>query len=153
MKISLIALFILIAASNPGRAETVTVITKQNAIRTSCKFFSPVKATVRYNDTLEVISKEGDWFQVAFKGVNGCIHKSAVQKKSLSLSKLTGSQGKSASGDEVALAGKGFNPQVESAYRKNNPGLNFNAVDRVENSGVTDSELAQFIQKGKLNLP
>lgn len=153
MKLPIIALFMIIVASTSLRAETVTVITKQNAIRTSCRFFSPVNTTVRYNDVLEVVSKEGDWFQVGFKGVKGCIHKSAVQKKSLSLAKLTGSQGKGTSGEEVALAGKGFNPQVEAAYKTKNPGLNFAAVNRVENYGVSDSELMQFIQKGKLNLP
>jgi hypothetical protein len=102
---------------------------------------------------LEVVSKEGDWFQVTFKGVEGCIHKSAVQKKSLSLSKLTGSQGKGTSGEEVALAGKGFNPQVEAAYKNKNPELNFGAVDRVESYKISDSELMQFIQKGELSLP
>ncbi|MGH7806476.1 MAG: hypothetical protein ACRENT_00090 [Thermodesulfobacteriota bacterium] len=153
MKPPIIALFILIAASTSLSAETVTVITRQNAIRTSCKFFSPVKATVNYNDVLEVVSKDGDWFQVTFRGVQGCIHKSAVQKKSFSLSKLTGSQAKGASGDEVALAGKGFNPQVEAAYKSRNPELNFGAVDRVESYKIPDSEFMQFIQKGKLNLP
>jgi hypothetical protein len=153
MKLLIIALFMIIAASTPVRAETVTVITKQNAIRTSCKFFSPVKATVGYDDVLEVVSKEGDWFHVTFKGVEGCIHKSAVQKKSLSLSKLTGSQGKGTSGEEVALAGKGFNPQVEAAYKNKNPELNFGAVDRVESYKISDSELMQFIQKGELSLP
>lgn len=153
MKPPIIALFILIAASTSLSAETVTVITRQNAIRTSCKFFSPVKATVNYNDVLEVVSKDGDWFQVTFRGVQGCIHKSAVQKKSLSLSKLTGSQAKGASGDEVALAGKGFNPQVEAAYKSRNPELNFGAVDRVESYKISDGELMQFIQKGELRLP
>ena len=153
MRLSVISFFILIVTSVSLHAETATVITKQNAIRTSCKFFSPVKATVRYNDMLEIISKEGDWFQVRFKGVQGCIHKSAIQKKSLSLAKLTGSQGKGTSGDEVALAGKGFNPQVEAAYKNKNPELNFSAVDRVESYRISDSEIMQFIQKGKLNLP
>lgn len=153
MKLFIIVLLMITAASTSIRAETVTVITKQNAIRTSCKFFSPVKATVHYNDVLEVVSKEGDWFQVTFKGVQGCIHKSAIQKKSLSLSKLTGSQGKGTSGEEVALAGKGFNPQVEAAYKNKNPELNFGAVDRVESYKIPDSELMQFIQKGKLSLP
>ncbi|MBI2485447.1 MAG: hypothetical protein HYW01_00505 [Deltaproteobacteria bacterium] len=153
MKLFIIVLLMITAASTSVRAETVTVITKQNAIRTSCKFFSPVKATVHYNDVLEVVSKEGDWFQVTFKGVQGCIHKSAIQKKSLSLSKLTGSQGKGTSGEEVALAGKGFNPQVEAAYKNKNPELNFGAVDRVESYKIPDSELMQFIQKGKLSLP
>jgi replication initiation and membrane attachment protein DnaB len=142
----------VIASANSASAETVTVITKQNAIRESCKFFSPVKATVHYNDVLDVISQSGEWYQVSFKGTQGCIHKSAVEKKSISLSKISGSESQSTSGDEVALAGKGFNPQVESAYKRANPGLNFQAVNTIENYRVSENKLINFIQGGKLNL-
>jgi replication initiation and membrane attachment protein DnaB len=153
--ISLIFFFSLIIFITSGKyvnAETVTVITKQNAIRESCKFFSPVKATVQYNDVLDVISQSGEWYQVSYRGIQGCIHKSAVEKKSISLSKISGSGSQSTSGDEVALAGKGFNPQVETAYKRANPGLNFQAVNTIENYRVPENKLINFIQGGKLNL-
>jgi hypothetical protein len=153
MRLFFISLLLVISASVPLHAETATVITKQNAIRGSCKFFSPVKATVRYGDALEVVSQEGDWFHVKFNGVQGCIHKSAIQKQSFSITKLGLSGKGSASGEEVALAGKGFNPQVEAEYRAENPELNFGAVDRIESDTVSDSELEDFIEDGKLNLP
>src|SRR5919109_3748015 len=124
-------LFMAVSSVSLG-AETATVITKENAIRETCRFFAPVKATVHYGDALEVVSQEGDWFQVNFRGVQGCIHKSAISKKSFSLSKITGSQKQSTSGQEVALAGKGFNPQVESAYRSQNPQLKFGEVNSIE---------------------
>lgn len=152
MKLPFISLFIIIATTVSLHAETATVITKQTAIRESCRFFSPVKTTVHYNDVLEIISKEGDWYKVKFKGIQGCIHKSAVEKKSISLSNLVGSEKQSSSGEEVALAGKGFNPQVETLYKKENPSLNFRAVDRVESYKTSESKLIQFIQSGKLNL-
>ncbi len=136
-------------------AETATVITKENAIRESCRFFAPVRVTVHYGDSLEVVLQEGDWFQVEFRGVQGCIHKSAISKKSFSLSKLnpTGSQKQSTSGQEVALAGKGFNPQVEAEYRNKNPQLNFGEVNRIEGYKVPESNLRDFIRNGRLNLP
>ena len=152
MKLFFIGLLLVISASAPLHAETANVMTKQNAIRESCKFFSPVKAAVRYGDALEVVSQEGDWFHVKFRGVQGCIHKSAIQKQSFSLTKLVGAGEGSASGDEVALAGKGFNPQVEAEYKTNNPELNYGAVDRIEGNTVSDGELEDFIQDGKLNL-
>lgn len=110
MKLYLVGFLILISTPVSSHAETLTVITKQNAIRTSCQFFAPVKAMVYYNDVLEVTSKQGDWYQVKFKGLPGCIHKSAVDKKSFALSKLTGSPGQAASSGEVALAGKAGAP-------------------------------------------
>lgn len=153
MKLYLIGLLILVSAPVSSHAETLTVITKQNAIRTSCQFFAPVKAMVYYNDVLEVTSKQGDWYQVKFKGLPGCIHKSAVDKKSFTLNKFTGSQGQTAASGEVALAGKGFNPQVEAAYKKSNPGLNYTAVNRVEGYTVSDKQVLQFIQTGRLTPP
>ena len=152
MRLFFISFILIISTAVSLHAETATVITKQSAIRESCRFFSPVKATVHYNDVLEVISKEGDWYKVKFKGVEGCIHKSSIEKKSVSLSNLVGSEKQSTSGEEVALAGNGFNPQVEAAYQKENPSLNFRAVDRVESYDTSESKLIQFIQSGKLNL-
>lgn len=148
----LIILFLFLISPTLVYAQTLTVITKQNAIRESCRFFSPIKKTVVYNDVLEVTSQQGEWYLVNFKGVQGCIHKSAVEKKSVSLTNLGSSGGQSASGDEVALAGKGFNPQVEASYKTQNPNLNFQAVNRIENYNVSENELMNFIESGKLNL-
>ncbi len=150
MRIVIFLIFIFVSPISLY-AQTLTVITKQNAIRESCRFFSPIKETVVYNDVLEVTSQQGEWYLVKFNGIQGCIHKSAVEKKSVSLTNLGSSGGQSASGDEVALAGKGFNPQVESEYKSENPSLNFNAVDEVEKYKVTETKLLNFIQKGKLN--
>jgi len=153
-RLFIIILFMAVSSVSLG-TETVTVVTKENAIRESCRFFSPVKATVHYGDTLEVVSQEGDWFRVKFRSTQGCIHKSAISKKSFSLSELnvTGSQKQSPSGQEVALAGKGFNPQVEAAYRNQNPQLKFGEVNAIEGYKVFESRLIEFIRIGKLNLP
>ena len=140
------------ALAKAVNAENLTVITKQNALRQSCKFFAPIKATVHYNDVLEVISQSGDWYQVSYRGVQGCIHKSAVEKKSISLGSLDISGGSSTSGEEIALGGKGFNPQVEAAYARENPGLNFQAINKVESYEVSDDKLINFIENGRLSL-
>lgn len=142
----------VIAPAKSVNAETLTVITKQNALRESCKFFAPIKTTVHYNDVLDVISQSGDWYQVSFKGIQGCVHKSAVKKNSISLSNISGTGSQSASSEEVALAGKGFNPQVEAAYARENPGVNFQAINRIENYNVSENELINFIQGGRLNI-
>jgi hypothetical protein len=140
------------ALAKSANAETLTVITKQNALRESCKFFAPITATVHYNDVLEVITQSGDWYRVTYSGIHGCIHRSAVEKKSVSFGSLDLSGGQSTSGEEIALGGKGFNPQVEAAYARENPGLNFQAIGRVETYKVSEDKLIKFIQSGKLNL-
>ncbi len=55
-----------------------------------------------------------------------------------------------ASAEEVALAGKGFNKQVEEKYKANNPSVNFIAVDRMLKLKVTPRQLKSFLEKGKL---
>jgi hypothetical protein len=142
-----------IAVTTAVAAQTVRVITKENAIRSSCRFFAPVVATVQYNDRLEVLSLEGDWMKVRFDGVEGCIHKSAVEQQKVTLSDLDLGGGSSATEDEVALAGKGFNPQVEEAYRDENPELRFETVDRIEARTLTEGQHVVFIEEGRLNLP
>lgn len=145
-------LSLLVLTTSLAAAETARVVTKENAIRADAKFFAPVKATVRYQDTLTVIARRGDWFQVKFRGVEGFIHKSALEEKSFSLGSLSGKKG-GASSDEVALAGKGFNPQVEASYREGHPELDFRSVDQVGRYQVPTAELENFIVTGGLNQP
>jgi hypothetical protein len=154
MKTWLISFVIVITVAASAYAEPATVIVKENAIRESCKFFAPVKAMIHAGNVLEIVSQDGDWFQVKFNNVQGCVHKSVVQTKSVSLSKkLIGSEKQSASGEEVALAGKGFNPQVEAAYKSKNPKLNFQAVDAIGGYTVAENKVQEFIASGKLNTP
>ena len=153
-KIKMIGFVILFVISSVSlMAETVSVITKENAIRTSCRFFAPVVAVVYYNDKLEVISQQGDWFRVKYNEFEGCIHKSAVKKQTFTLAELGSGKSKSTSEDEVALAGKGFNPEIEEEYKKENPELNFKLVDTIEELDIPEDKHINFIEEGELNLP
>ena len=143
---------IIIFSAGFSHAETVRVATKENAIREDCRFLAPVKGRVQYGDELEVTAKEGDWIKVRLKSIKGCIHKSAVTDKQVKISDVP-SRGYSASGDEVALAGKGFNPEVEKAYKNKHPELDFNAVNSIEEYKVPEEALKTFIQGGDLKQP
>lgn len=133
-------------------AESARVVTRENAIRSECRFFAPVKVKVRYNDRLTILGQKGDWFLVSFRGVKGCIHKSALEQKSFRLSSLIGTGG-GATSEEVSLAGKGFNPQVESAYKGKHPNLDFRTVDIIEGFKVPPAELEKFLKEGGLTTP
>ncbi len=133
-------------------AETVTVITKDNAIREYAKFFAPIKANVRYNDRLEVLSTQGDWYKVKHGPSVGYIHKSAVQDRVVSSASYSGKRS-SVSESEAALAGKGFNPQVEASYKGRHPEMKFYLVDKIERYPVPEREVAHFITNGGLRQP
>jgi len=63
---------------------------------------------------------------------------------------ITGTPVKQTSSDEVALAGKGFTPEVESGYRAKHPEMNFAQVDKVETFKVDPAALQTFIKEGDL---
>ncbi len=144
-----------LAVPSQADARTVRVVTRENAVREQCRFFAPVKAKVSYGDALEVLSEEGDWFMVKFEEQEGCIHKSAVTEKKLKRKKKKTGTAKAgtATEEEVALAGKGFNPQVEKRYREEHPDAEFATVDYIEGIDVPEEALLEFIESGGLKQP
>ncbi|MCX8027977.1 MAG: hypothetical protein N3A62_09025 [Thermodesulfovibrionales bacterium] len=151
-RISLITILILLLPSF-AFAETMRVITKENYLRDGCRFFAPVKTNLKYGDPLEIISQEGDWYKARFKGVSGCIHKTAVDQKTVQPTTGFASGRQTATEQEVALAGKGFTPEVESAFRRKHPEMRFNLVDAIERYKTDEKRVADFIRMGGLVQP
>jgi hypothetical protein len=152
MKTAILSMLIVFMLSLVATAETVKVTTRENAVRGECRFFAPVKLKVSLGDELTVKGRKGDWIQVGTKGINGCIHKSAVESRNFAASgRKTGGDG--ASSDEVSLAGKGFNPQVEASYRKSGKNLNYAAVDEIAKFTTSEKSLETFVQQGGLKQP
>jgi hypothetical protein len=152
MKKLLISITLLSVTCLSVAAETIQVTTRENAVRGDCRFFAPVKLKVSLGDRLTVSGRKGDWYLVSARGVNGCIHKSAVEDRSFSSSGRGASEG-GAAADEVSLAGKGFNPQVEAGYRKSNKNLNYAAVDEIGRIQVNEKALESFVLQGGLIQP
>ena len=63
---------------------------------------------------------------------------------------ITGTPVKQSSSDEVALAGKGFTPEVETGYRAKHPEMDFAQVDKIETFKVDPAALQAFIKEGDL---
>ena len=63
---------------------------------------------------------------------------------------ITGTPVQQTSSDEVALAGKGFTPEVETGYRSKHPEMDFAQVDKIENFKVDPAALQAFIKEGDL---
>jgi hypothetical protein len=152
MKTSLIFILLSSLFCLTAAAETVQVTTRENAVRGDCRFFAPVKLKVALGDRLTVSGRKGDWYLVSAKGVNGCIHKSAVEARTFSASGR-GAAGSGTSADEVSLAGKGFNSQVEAGYRKSGKNLNYAAVDEIMKFTVSEKSLESFVLQGGLVQP
>ncbi len=137
-----------------GQAETLRVERPDTQLYGSPGFAGPSLGTLPVGAEVTVRSRSGDWVQVDYQGKTGWVHKMAFpQAKGPGLGLpglLTGGPVRETKSDEVALAGKGFTPEVEAAYRQKNPGMNYAAVDQVESFQVGSGQLASFIREGGL---
>ena len=140
---------LLFAGAAYAAAETVTVIVKKTSVRRDRQFYAATIAEAELGDAFTVLAREKGWVKVGTKSGEGWLHESAVTAKKVVASSQGPSGGKVDAGD-VALAGKGFNPQVESEYRKKNPQADFAAVDRMEKLGASEKAVAAFLSDGNL---
>lgn len=145
----IIIVVLFIAATVGAALEVMSVQVKNDQLRSSPSFLAAPVAPVAYCDQVEVLQQQGDWMEVnAPAAKKGWIHQSALTKKKLSM----GAGGKNpqlgASGDEVALAGKGFNADVERKYRTDHRSADFTWVDRMELMNVSPEEMVTFLKDG-----
>jgi len=152
-KKSLVLFLVLVAAILVGllMAETLVVKVQTTAVRKSPKFYAAVVKTLKAGDRVEKISVQNDWLQVKTSdGLTGWLHSSAVQSGKVSLIASDQSLKTGASTTEVALAAKGFNKQVEDAYRAQRKDLDYTWVDKMLRIKISEAELEQFLKQGRL---
>lgn len=142
----------LALAAAAVRAAQMSVQVQNGVLRDKASFLGKPVGNVAYGDRVDVLASQGDWRQVrAASGAAGWIHGSALDSKRVALSAASGGDVRlAASTDEVALAGKGFSQEVETAYKKQNRSLDYAWVDRMATFKVTDAEALRFLQEGGL---
>jgi hypothetical protein len=147
-----LALVFLVPALAWG--EVLKVTQPNQSLYPDPDFASTPVASVPVGATVNVEHQAGDWYKVEYQGKTGWINRQAFpapQKSKFSLPGLLfGTPVKQTSSDEVALAGKGFTPEVESSYRSKHPEMNFAQVDKVESYRVNPATLQAFIKEGDL---
>jgi hypothetical protein len=127
----------------------ITVMVKESKLRATPASYAKPVGTVSYGQKLEVLESKDDWHRVTVAGTTGWLHRSAVTTKKVDVGKSASVGTSKVSSDEVTLAGKGFNPQVESEYKKRHPGSNFAAVDEMEKLKVSEDEVRRFVEAGQ----
>lgn len=148
--ILLVAVGVLLSAAAVAQSKTLSVQVKQAAVRSTPSFLGKIAATLNYGDQVTVLTTQSGWVQVSLRdGTQGWLHSSEVTEKQIALK--TGSDVSSgASSSEVALAGKGFNEQVEQEYKSENE-LDYSGVDAMEKIDYSPEELVRFLQDGHLS--
>ena len=133
--------------------QRMSVQVQDGKLRDDPSFLGKIIGTVAYGDAVTVIRQQDPWFFVSIRTgqLTGWIHSSALTEKEIVLRAGDANVQKTASQREIALAGKGFNPEVEKEYKKRNPNLDFEEIDRMERIVVSDEEIRQFMKEGKLS--
>ena len=97
--------------------------------------------------------EKGAWTKVGLPGksIKGWMHASALTKKKIVLNPGDDDVEEAASNNEIALAGKGFNNEVEKEFRTKNKNLNYAEVDKMEKIVVSQGKIQRFLKTGALS--
>lgn len=145
-KTRILALLAFAGLPAAALAATVTVLVSETAVRKKPQFYAPSAGTARLGQSFDAEGPENGWYKVDGK-LDGYIHASAVTAKK---TKVSGdSVGGGASAEEVTLAGKGFNAQVEKSYAKDGK-ADFAGVNAMEKRGYAEAAVLQFMREGGL---
>jgi hypothetical protein len=150
-----LGLFLVLLIPGTGWGEVLKVAQPNQSLYPDPDFGSTPVASLPEGAELNVERQAGDWYKVEYQGTVGWINRQAFGQpqtgSKLNLPGLLfGKPVKETSSDEVALAGKGFTPEVENSYRSKHPEMNFAQVDRIETFTVPPAKLQAFIKEGDL---
>ena len=116
--------------------QTVTV-------KDSAGFFGKDLGNLSLGDAVRLIKEDGKWSQIQAGNVTGWVASVSLSARRIVAPNTT------VTASEVAMAGKGFSPDMEMEYKKN--GLDYSMVDSMERVTVPTGDLLRFITEGRLS--
>ena len=144
--------FLMASTTAADAMKMMSVQVKQGEVRATPYFLGKIVATLSYGDRVEVLGSRESWFHVSFKGkgVTGWMHASALSEKRILLKAGGADAQVAASSGELALAGKGFNADVEAEFKARNRNIDFSWIDRMQAMKVPPERIAAFLQEAGL---
>ncbi len=132
--------------------QMMSVQVRDAPVRSSPSFLGAVVATLPYGRRVAARVEPNGWARVALPGGGGqgWLHASALTPKTIKMQAGAADVARHATSDEVALAGKGFNRQVENAYQAQNPNLDYGWIDRMAGIAVSPDQMRHFMREGNL---
>jgi hypothetical protein len=127
----------------------VTVLVQETQVRRQPKFYAAPAGKASLGDKFESQGVKDGWHKVEGK-LSGYIHESALTAKKVRLGAASSVGAGEASAEEITLAGKGFNAQVEKSYSQKHAGANFAGVNAMERRSAREPELMDFARTGAL---
>jgi uncharacterized protein YgiM (DUF1202 family) len=154
-RLLLCAVLGVLAAASVSAADqkVMSVTVKQTEVRATAGYLGKVLGVLAYGDKVTVLDQPADskgWVKVLGpdKKLTGWMNLSALTTKDVKIASTAGVQQQASSGD-VALAGKGFNSDVEAKYKEEQK-LDYTWVDRMQAFQAAPEQVASFLQQGGL---
>jgi hypothetical protein len=155
MKKNLVFLCLVLFAGGIAAAQTVAggtlyVAVKTVTLKASTGSFAANKGTLNYGDKVTVIRIDGRFAEIKSAANSSLTGWTATAN--LSAKQVVAGNSNTASAREVALAGKGFNQEVENSYKNQKNNLNYADVDKVETITISEADLKKFLEDGRLKM-
>jgi len=131
-------------------SDVMSVQQKEGKLREKPSFLGKISKKLPYGTKVTVAKEQGDWYNIKVENLTGWLHKSSLTEKEIVLKAGAENVKAGVDNDELVLAGKGFNSQVEKSYSQSNPELNYGLVDRMEKLEVNPVALESFVKDGGL---
>lgn len=154
IRFAILFILLIAVASFAEKSKMMSVQVKSSEVRGKPSFLAKIVARLSYGDRVEMLESRGAWIRVGLvtDDKEGWMHSAALTKKTIILRPGAEDVNFAASSDEIALAGKGFNKQVEGEFRARNPDIDFTWIDRMERVQVTHGQMQLFLEEGELFL-
>ena len=138
-----------LAAAQASRGGTMYAAVKTIALKSSTGFFASTRGTLNYGDRVTVLQINGKYAEVRSATNSSLSGWTALSN--LSAKQIVSGNTSTASAKEVALAGKGFNQEVENSYKTSGK-VNYADVDLTEAMTVSEDDLKKFLEEGRLSM-
>jgi SH3-like domain-containing protein len=147
MKRFLFLLVLALCAGSVGFAQADRsaryVAVQTVAVKDAAGFFAKDLGNLALGDTVRLLNEDGKWSQIQAGNITGWVTSSSLSARRVVASNTA------VTASEIAMAGKGFSPDMEMEYRKN--GLDYSMVDSMERITVPSGDLLRFITEGRLS--
>jgi len=136
------------ASAQIGPGRTLYVSVKTIELKSSTKMLAGTVTTLNYGDEVTVQQVDGKFFEVKSAANSSLIGWAA--SSNFTTKKVIAGSASTTTAKEFALAGKGFNQDVENSYNTQG-NLNYNDVDKIEAITADEDGLMLFIEEGHLS--
>ncbi|MDR2941149.1 MAG: hypothetical protein LBV17_00965 [Treponema sp.] len=137
------------AFAQASKGGTMYVAVKSAPLKSSPDAFASTRITLNYGDRVTILQISGKNAEVRSATTAAVVGWTALSN--LSAKQIVSGNKNIASAREVALAGKGFNQEVENSYKSQGK-LNYADVDKVETFSVNEADLKKFLEDGRLEM-